>query len=105
MPMLTTTEPYSAIFAILADHRGCDTIAPGAPGAIFQALDEMRANRAPTEHIEIAERLSTCLHRIYWAARQRNAEERQRLCRQIDEIWNQWLEMSPIHAEQSFAAH
>lgn len=84
---------YSTILAVLADHKDATVVAPGAPGALFAALDEMRASRVPAEHVVVAEQISTALHRLQWAVRNRDQDARERLRDCLQGLWTQWLDM------------
>ena len=89
-----SVSPYKAISGVLAEHCDARVVSPGAPGTVFEALDDLRHAGAPSEHVEMAERVSTTLHRLHWAVRHRDEPRRQLLTGQLQTLWHQWLDLS-----------
>jgi hypothetical protein len=88
----TFKTPYRVIGEIIAEHCVAGPVATGAQGKLFEALDELRHVRAPGEHIVIAEQVSTALHRLQWAIRQRDDAARERVAEQLRSLRQQWLD-------------
>ena len=66
---------------------------PGAPGALFDAIDRLRIDKAPQEHIRLAENLSVAVIRLEGAVRNGRHEIAAKVRSEIERLNSAWMDM------------
>ena len=67
--MNTHSSQYAEVYRILDGLKSTGAACPGAPGVLFNAIDRLRYDKAPHEHIRLAESLSVAIIRLEGAVR------------------------------------
>ena len=84
-------EAYKLVYQAL-DQVCFDGVASaGATGALFSAIDGLRASAAPREHIALAERIAVTLHKLGWAVLQKRVDEVEAQREQLQRLGTEWL--------------
>ena len=63
---------------------------------VYAAIDELRAMAAPTEQIELAEKLSIALLKLDWAIQKNDAEKEEHVREQLAGLGEAWRSMAEI---------
>lgn len=84
---------YSGISQVLTELQSADRVPLGAQGKIFNALDRLRAARAPRDRIDAVEKISVSIHRWELALRRRDVPGEQSVREQLNSLATNWIEI------------
>lgn len=84
---------YSGISKVLTELQSSDRVPLGAQGKIFNALDKLRAARAPRDRIDAVEKISVSIHRWELALRRRDVPAEQSVREQLNSLATNWIEI------------
>jgi hypothetical protein len=90
-------QAYVDVYQVVDDVRCSGSCPAGARGILFTAIDKLRCDCAPRQHIEIAERISVALHRLEWAMLRRDENEASSIREELEMLSAQWHQI-PIPA-------
>lgn len=57
-------SPHALVYQALDQVLSDGTIAPGTPGAVFAAIDQLQDSAAPRKHITCAENIAIEIYRL-----------------------------------------
>ena len=80
---------YQALDQVLVDR----TISPGTSRAMHVAIDMLRVNFAPPEHVLRAENIAIEIHRLQWALQQSDKRSSQAALRKLKRLASDWIDM------------
>lgn len=90
-----TSGVYAVVYEVVNEASfGCPP--PGARGALYRAIDALRASAAPREHVRLVEEMSVALHRMD-AGRLDTQFEAEQAREKLQELGSRWLQV-PITA-------
>ena len=89
------SSQYAEVYRILDGLKSTGVAYPGAPGALFNAIDRLRIDNAPQEHIRLAENLSVAVIRLEGAVRNGRHELAAKVRCEIELLNLAWMD-TPI---------
>lgn len=84
-------QSYGAVYQVIREANLSGYITPGLRGRMYEAIDSLKLFKAPADHISIAERISVTLHKLEWAALQRDDSRRRADWQSLGMLEEQWL--------------
>ncbi len=86
-------SPYLIVYDVLEKVAFAPAVPPGAFGAIHSAIDLLRDDGAPQEHVAAAQGISLALHRLEWSMRRREDAEQEAARTDLQALGAGWLQM------------
>ena len=86
------SNQYAEVYRILDGLKSTGVANPGAPGAIFSAIDRLKIEHAPQEHIRLAEDLSVAIIRLEGAVRNGRHELAAKVRTEIELLNSAWMD-------------
>jgi hypothetical protein len=84
-------EAYRLVYQALDQVCFHGVASAGATGALYSAIDGLRASAAPIEHVALAERIAVTLHKLGWAVLQKRDNEIEALREELQVLGAEWL--------------
>lgn len=84
-------QSYGTVYQVIREANLSGYITPGLRGRMYEAIDSLKLLKAPADHISIAERISVTLHKLEWAALQRDDSRRRADWKSLGMLEEQWL--------------
>lgn len=85
-------EACARLTELLDDVRTRRTLPAGVRGRIYAILDMLRGARAPSDIVEIAERIALTLHALEWARLRRSDDQEEGLWHELQDLATAWTE-------------
>ena len=89
------SSQYAEVYRVLDDLKSTGVACPGTPGVLFNAIDRLRADKAPPEHIRLAENLSVAVIRLEGAVRHGRHDLAAKVRTEIELLNSAWMD-TPI---------
>jgi hypothetical protein len=67
--MFVEISPRASVYLVLDEILSGPTVPPGAHGAMFAAIDELKSSQAPLQELRVVEEIAVELHKLEWALR------------------------------------
>ncbi len=83
-------EPSVLVYQVLDQVCFTGSVAAGARGSIYSAIDRLRSLDAPVEQISTAERISVGIHKLEWAILKGNRAEEEAAREELQVLGAQW---------------
>ena len=87
------SSQYAQVYRVLDVLKSTGVAYPGAPGVLFNAIDRLRCDKAPHEHIRLAESLSVAIIRLEGAVRHGRHELAAKVKSEIEHLNSVWMDM------------
>ena len=81
---------YSGISQVLTELQSAERVPLGAQGKIFNALDRLRAARAPRDRIDAVEKISVSIYRWELALRRKDVPGEHSILEQLNALAADW---------------
>lgn len=82
---------HAIVYQVLDGLLAGKAVPPGTGGAMFSAIDDMRAKAAPVDDLRRAEQISLSIHRLEWALRHGNKSAADFARQQLRSLAADWL--------------
>lgn len=89
------SSQYAEVYRVLDGLKTDRLPHPGASGVLFNAIDRLRNDKAPEEHVRLAESLSVALLRLEGAVRNGRHDLAVEIRAEIEQLNAAWME-TPI---------
>ncbi|WP_353230995.1 hypothetical protein [Novosphingobium sp.] len=101
MPILVNTgsvmtgndDGYGLVYRVIDDLNASAVPKPGLRGAMFNAIDRLRAVSAPVDHVAIAERISATIHVLEWSLQRRDDARHGAATQALGALREAWLSL------------
>ena len=102
MTIVTSREAgaYLSVYQVLDDVCFARGVPVGSQGALYAAIDGLRREAAPSEHIALAERIAVAIHRLLWALKNGEDGEEETVREELQTLGASWLQIpvpSTVH--------
>ena len=94
------SSQYAEVYRVLDGLKSAGLACPGAPGVLFNAIDRLRYDKAPHEHIRLAESLSVAIIRLEGAVRHGRHDLAAKVRSEIALLNTAWMD-TPIEIADS----
>ena len=92
------SNQYAEVYRILDDLKSTGVACPGTPGVLFNAIDRLRTDKAPSEHIRLAENLSVAVIRLEGAVRNGRHDLAAKVRTEIGLLNEAWMDTPSVIA-------
>ena len=82
---------HAIIYQVLDGLLAGNAVPPGTGGAMYLAIDDMRAKATPVDELRRAEQISLEIHRLEWALRHGNKLAADSARQQLRSLAADWL--------------
>ena len=86
-------DAYLSVYQVLDDVCFARGVPVGSQGTLFAAIDGLRRACAPSEHIDLAERIAVAIHRLQWALRSGEDTEEETVREELQTLGASWLQI------------
>ncbi len=91
--MENKSNQYAEVYRVLDGLKAEGLAPPGAPSILFNAIDRLRSEKAPDEHIRLAECVSVAIVRLEGAVRCGRIALATEVRAEIDQLSAAWMDM------------
>lgn len=89
------SSQYAVVYRVLDGLKSTGLAPPGAPGVLFNAIDRLKLDNAPEQHIRLAEDVSVAIVRLEGAVRNGRHDLAAEIRAKIQQLSAAWLD-TPI---------
>ena len=89
------SSQYAEVYRVLDSLKSTGLAHPGAPGVLFNAIDRLKLDNAPEEHIRLAENVSVAIVRLEGAVRNGRHALATEIRAEIEQLSAAWMD-TPI---------
>lgn len=87
------SEAHVLVYQALDQVLGDRFISSATPRAMHVAIDTLRVNSAPPDHVRRAENIAVEIHRLQWALQQSDKHASQAALRKLKRLASDWIDM------------
>ena len=93
--MAIESSHYAEVYRVLSGVKTDGLPHPGAPGVLFNVIDRLRIDKAPDNHVKLAENVSVAILRLEGAVRNGRHALAVEIRAEIEQLNAAWME-TPI---------